>query len=342
VARRERYAALRPADIQKVDWAKAREISYMEGGSGGVVLVDLEDECVVLKPQGKTAANEMLAEHLALACGVRVAQCRILRGGEEEYMEVARIAERCRVVGMDATMGLILHFGRYRHHADNQWNDVSEKGGVEVFGVLEYVPGHALMGIEAQRVLASPADSLLLELGRLCALDVLLNNLDRVPLPIWQNDGNLGNVMVVGGGSSIAGIDQQVNLIVAGLARDAYLKKVRSLVLQVLPGGNPQSIIQNLQEALSLNCGASLSEEQARLILQGMLEGFRSIAEASESGALRSCLETGKQACYDRLHYDHARKWRNMLLRNEELLDMIEFVLAVGEAVTAAIGGVSS
>jgi len=164
-----------------------------------------------------------------------------------------------------------------------------------------------------------------------------------MPLPIWQNDGNLGNVMVVGGGSGVVGIDQQVNLIVQGPAREKYLAKVEKLTLSVLPGGDARGVVENLEQALAVNCGvAPLPAEHAELVLRGLRDGLRGIAEASQSGALAACLETAKQACYDRLHYDHARKWAKMLLRNEELLDMIAFVTAVGETVAATVAAAAA
>merc|ERR1719189_1376358 len=75
--RRAHYASLQPCDINSVPWTKAKEINYIDGGSGGILLIDLGDQCVVLKPQGQRAASELLAQHLAQPCGVRVAQIRI-------------------------------------------------------------------------------------------------------------------------------------------------------------------------------------------------------------------------------------------------------------------------
>merc|ERR1719350_1552780 len=69
--RREHYASLRSADVNAIAWGQAKEINYISGGSGGVLLVDLGDECVALKPQGKYAAAELLAQHLAPHCFAR-------------------------------------------------------------------------------------------------------------------------------------------------------------------------------------------------------------------------------------------------------------------------------
>ena len=70
---------------------------------------------------------------------------------------------------------------------------LAEAMSVAFFGILEYAPGHPLMGLDGNQVLASPAPDMLTELGSLCALDVLINNLDRVPLPVWQNEGDFSH-----------------------------------------------------------------------------------------------------------------------------------------------------
>jgi len=297
------FSALRPADIHNVQWAKKRDIERCKGGSGGVTLVDLGDECVVLKWQGESVIAEVLAERVATAAGIRVARCRMLNCMDVEFEELVQAELACNP---------------------------------GVFQVLEYVPGHILMGVEAQLALASPQDTLFLELGQLCALDVALNNFDRVPLPIWQNDGNLGNVMVVGGGAGIVGIDQQVNHIEAGPPREVYLAKVHSLVQQVLPGGDVSDIVAKLREVLAVNCGAELSDAHAGIFIKGLQSGFKAIAEAWETKNLQEGLATAKQVCWDQVHLDDFLNF-DMNSRNGEMLEMMAFVETVAETISKSL-----
>merc|ERR1712107_928597 len=82
--------------------------------------------------------------------------------------------------------------------------------------------------------------SLMTELGRMCALDVLLNNFDRLPIPVWDNNGNLSNALVSADGQHCFGIDQQVYPIEEGANRNAYLERVRLLAKQLsLAAGLP-------------------------------------------------------------------------------------------------------
>lgn len=205
----------------------------MDGGSGGVLLIELNQHCVALKGQGLTAAQEMLAESVAEELKTPVAKTRIVRRGESEYQNI-----------IDGIAGCS-EFGSYQYRP-------------YLFGVLEFVRGHTLMGEEGHHVMLEAAEGLLTSLGRLCALDVLINNFDRIPLPVWQNDGNLSNVMVVNGGTAAVGIDQQVNFILQGIGRDGYLDKVSRLVAASRPASGTEvkePIISCLRQALYLNCG---------------------------------------------------------------------------------------
>lgn len=115
IARLKHLRSLRPADIHHISWFKARELHFVDGGSGGVILVDLQDSCVVLKRQGKTAGNEMIAESVADAIGVSVAHVRVVKRGDAEYHDIVQSA-RCmasgKVHGIDAAVGLA-HFSAF-------------------------------------------------------------------------------------------------------------------------------------------------------------------------------------------------------------------------------------
>merc|ERR1712190_15834 len=130
------------------------------------------------------------------------------------------------------------------------------------------------MGIEGNEVLTAPSPELMRKLGKLCALDVLINNLDRVPLPCWQNEGNLGNVMVVNSGKSIMGIDQQVNSIMPGVGYDRYAENVKKVVEGSSPCGDPKTIVAKLRAAMLENCGAELSDALCQNFVEGLREGF--------------------------------------------------------------------
>lgn len=329
--RKEHYAALSPCDIGSVPWLQAKQMWYIDGGSGGIVLLDLADTCVVLKPQGKTAASELLAQQIAQTCGSRVAQCRIVRHDEPEHAEILKMHVdqlKTPIVGADEPVVSRL-FGR----RINRSNALAGKGA-QCFGVLEYVPGHPLMGVQAQQLLATPDPSLLSSLGRLCALDVLINNMDRIPMPVWSNDGNFGNVMVSSG--HIVGIDQQVNAIVSEAGLQMYFEKVEKLVLAVKGCSTVDAgLAKHLNDGLELNTGMRLTDEQVAVVQQGLLAGFEAIAQACRDGSLATTLQSGDKACRERF-FDDPHKW-DKLYDKEATGKMVAFVQRCAECIAATM-----
>jgi len=322
--RKAHYAALRPADIGSVAWPQAKELWALDGGSGGVMLVDLGEECIAIKPQGPTATSDLMALFVAECVGVPVAKMRIVKSGHGDYDEMMEHLKRC-VKAHDGSEMAILGVSSRSGQVTG--------AGKQCYGVLEYVPGVTMMGEDAQKVMASPPASLLVALGRLCALDVLLNNMDRVPLPVWQNDGNMGNVMIAGEGTTIIGIDQQINQIRTGSYRDAYVRKVQELVGDVCPTGDQTDIIANLTQVMATNVRLTLGKAETDSIVQGIREGFVAIAEAASDGSLEQSLEAAAAACAEAFA-DPA--WESHALYDEKAVaDMKDFVLAIGAGIAS-------
>jgi len=334
--RLDHFKTLAPADIRAVPWSQAKSLHFVGGGSGGVTLVDLEDSCVVLKVQGRTAASELFAERVADVLQVPVAHVRIVRRGDAEFGEIRQTASQCTVFGVDELHCYRTFFGVTRSR-DDSGVLYEFGGGVGLFGVLEYVGGHALMGLDGNAAMRSPARELLRGLGRLCALDVIINNMDRMPLPVWQNEGNLGNVMVVEGSSPVLGIDQQVNPVLKGPGLDSYVQKVARLVADSAPGGDPRAIVARLRTALLENCGAELADADAQQIVEGLFEGLGDAAASWRSGELERHLEEAEAQCLERMTLDGP-----MLGKRPELHalgDMRRFVCEMASHVDGALGG---
>merc|ERR1712062_927972 len=97
--------------------------------------------------------------------------------------------------------------------------------------ILEYIDGVPMMGVPAHEHLThARGDPVLwLQLGRLMAFDMLINNFDRLPLA-WSNEGNLGNIMLGSRLEPVVGIDQCVNPITHPAGLSCYLQRVRQVV----------------------------------------------------------------------------------------------------------------
>ena len=74
-----------------------------------------------------------------------------------------------------------------------------------------------------------------MQLGRLMAFDMLINNFNRLPLA-WSNDGNLGNVMLSSRLGPVVGIDQCVNPIRHTAGLSIYMQRVRRTIEEARDG----------------------------------------------------------------------------------------------------------
>merc|ERR1719215_1992064 len=138
--------------------------------------------------------------------------------------------------------------------------------------VLEFVQGSVLQGLEGQRALTEGDTSRVFEgVGAIVALDSLLNNLDRVPA-LWDNDGNLGNVMVSCSGNvrDVMGIDQQINNITVAPGRAAYLARVREFCGDAMhERGASAACLRRVKTCIAENCGVELKEQDCMALLRG-------------------------------------------------------------------------
>lgn len=196
-------------------------------------------------------------------------------------------------------------------------------GRSEFLSVLEFVRGPSLQGAEAQKALQrlSPESVRLLwrDVGRLCSLDVLINNVDRAPL-LWDNGGNTANLMLAlpagGSAGALVGIDQAVNAIVSqGAGRARYLGRVGALARSCFGvsrdagagagpgrppgargGGDAWTVSAGLgavREAFHVGCGVDVDEPA---FVEGLSAGLASIADRWEDGSLRESLDAGLAA----------------------------------------------
>lgn len=279
------WEALVASGVSAIPWASARRMHYVYGGCGGVQIVELDGfRAVCLKPQRNFALAEFIADRIGELLEAPIARTRIIGPGDDESGQIAamireismRQGEKRRGRGLQADVG--------------------------VFGVLEYVPGHVLVGPRAHEVLTPPATEVLEDLGRLCALDVLINNMDRLPLPLWTCAGNLKNVMVRSTDQRIVGIDQGVRIITHPDGLQRYLCRVRGLAAML--EGNQGSRIDQGEDAikarldwkLDQDCGTKLSPESVSQLVAALRAGLRLVAELWESGALLQCLDEAEVA----------------------------------------------
>lgn len=284
----------------------------------GVTAVELEDNHAVCLRCVAEIIDEFFAESMAVCLDVPVARSRLVRPDEDEYQAVKSMLKR-----LAPNMGWadVEQFGnpdspfmlKMRETNPEGWESITKQlGHCPPFAVLEFVTGYRLDDCESV-VFSSLPDFAWTSLGKLCALDVLLNNMDRLPLPVFDNrDGNIGNVMVMPEGPAFIGIDQQVNVILDEAGCEAYLEKVQSLVQRltqagpaVAPGADdhafgPDAVITHIRGALQ-KCGKEFADASAACLLQGMRATFLQVAKEWSSGQLAQSVCAAEASASERI-----------------------------------------
>lgn len=306
---RVKLPSVMPCDYGQIDWSQALSTLHLAGGAGeatgvawfsskgGVKVVEFEGNKAVCLRRTPNVVAEDVSQHLAGLLGVTVARSRIVRGDEAEGKDIRSMEQR-----LDPNFeAWSVHFDPEKIQAAMEKSDpeMAKKLKDQLNGtrstvvVLEFVPGK---GLDESKDALTP--DLMNELGRMTAFDTLLNNFDRVPIPVWDenNKGNLSNAIVLPGGQHVVAIDQQVYPVHDALNRKEYLGRVRRLArqLSIVPDVSDTDGLANLSRRIYSTfhaSGAHLEDESLEGFLNGLREGLRSIAEVWTSGALEKALQ---------------------------------------------------
>eukprot|EP00435_Cladocopium_sp_Y103_P062257 s637_g23.t2 len=206
--------------VDAVNWDDVDSVVYVAGGSGGVLLVRFNGtpgQLLCVKPQRLEARGELLASLLADALEIRTARLHILPVSEEILSRLRRAK---------------LEIGDHQLHVEKKI-----LADAKYLGLVEFVQGPIMEGEDFVGHFRNREDFVerfWLQAGRLAAFDCLINNLDRLPL-IWENDGNLKNLMMdfPEGKLSVVGIDQAVRGIRSEIGLAKYLCSLQELLRAV-------------------------------------------------------------------------------------------------------------
>lgn len=247
---------------------------WCHGGSGGAFLLRLPTGCISLKGEQCTPGM-LFAQGLAVALGVRTAQMRVVTQGQDESAAIAR--------ALQTAVPLV---------EDHKFQIGRVPGGPSAGAVvvMEYVGGCAMMGLPAHEHLKQHQGSSALwcSLGRLIGFDLLLNNFDRLPLA-WNNEGNLGNVMLSSTSNMVVGIDQSAQPITNDMGLSNYTARVGRACLEARDGMGES--FQAVKQAIFNNTAIELSSEDVNHLRQGCLDFLQEVAQLTSSGDLDNILD---------------------------------------------------
>lgn len=244
-------------------------MKWCHGGSGGVFVLKVPEGTVCVRG-AELCTGELFAQLLATALDVRTAQLRVVGPHTSELQSVRR--------GLNGATPL------EEDHGLKRWKLAS----CDSLAVMEYIEGVPMMGMPAhEHIGAVRGRTLWVQLGRLMALDMLINNFDRLPL-VWSNEGNLGNVMLGSGLGAVVGIDQCVNPIRHAGGLNTYLQRVRLAVEEARDA--PARAFAAVKGAILNNTAIDLDDVEVRGLCDGCVELLTEVSRLSASGALEETL----------------------------------------------------
>ena len=117
-----------------------------------------------------------------------------------------------------------------------------------------------------------------IEIGKILSFDMLINNWDRLPY-IWNNEGNLGNLMVTNDiNRPIVGIDQSMSSIHPVNFKgkfDEYLKKIRDALDEIKNKQFDGPIITTVRNFLKSSVMYDIGPEGLQYVFLGLASGIK-------------------------------------------------------------------
>mmetsp|Transcript_120 Transcript_120/g.154 ORF Transcript_120/g.154 Transcript_120/m.154 type:complete len:374 (+) Transcript_120:126-1247(+) len=271
-----------PIGAGKIDWnsQEIEGIHHAQGGLGstGVYLVKLKKKgVIVLKQKVPDVAREIFAQHLLSLFDIAAPVIRPL-----SFREFKAVSEKLAPAPV-TVKGTCLDIHGPR---------MQEAGGV----LMEYVRGNELcsplLNLSKGELMA-----LLPQIGRIVALDILLNNADRTPF-LRRGDGNSGNIMLSKPGKGKAGkigvvaIDQTVSPINDTEILNKYLDAISSR-----NDTDYSSLLSFLCNEIVSESASSLlnNPESLEAIKNGIESTFQEIKRTGEERILTAVKATRKK-----------------------------------------------
>lgn len=320
----------KPANIDKCYWATAERQVILPGGT---TLVRFEDGKLVCVRRPKYAAGEVLGKAVAKVLGVRTTRDRAVHPGTPEYAEIEEMTARVQCFVDDTPMlweqfisellecspdGIPTEVARplvdkfeytepTRCTADLKTSK-KEKGTVFV---EEFLPGagfHMLCGEMEKEVLK--------DLGKWGALTLIFQQKNMFPLPVWKESGSLNNLMRLMADPKMMIALELAPMPLAKADLKDYEARLVQLVREELGLGgdikkqewtgykvNKDQAKKELAGILDAG-GWSCSAKDMAIVMEGLHEGFKTIASTFENSEIERALELGLEDCAKILPFD--------------------------------------
>eukprot|EP01126_Amoeba_proteus_P063162 TRINITY_DN8672_c0_g1_i6.p1 TRINITY_DN8672_c0_g1~~TRINITY_DN8672_c0_g1_i6.p1 ORF type:complete len:305 (-),score=67.67 TRINITY_DN8672_c0_g1_i6:35-949(-) len=171
----------------------------------------------------------------------------------------------------------------------NKINRLSLQNHIELMEFVEGTTFRYLTLEEAHMVFEIPTT--FHKLGSLLAFDILINNYDRVPLPLWSNEGNPKNLLILVKGEAspssptsihqLTAIDQCVTGITNESLLQVYQNKVKDFVITSYQ--NSTYHLESVRKWIQTNTGYSLLAQHLTSLNNALKKSFFSLAQVGLS-----------------------------------------------------------
>lgn len=211
------------ADIlHELDWDMLEQVSSSEEGSTGVFFCTFSGDKKIVVKGCNSVVQELMCGVLALVMNIRVPRIRLVTACQHQWSKMSAAMKR-RCTKAELRLKLDKHLDRAFY--------LLQEFIVEGKDLMR--PPEQIEPLFTLEHFAASSKTNLRDVGLLGCLDLVCNNPDRLPL-VWDNWGNLANVMV-SRDQQIVGIDNGCGCIPPSSPLYArYLKKVETLVANLL------------------------------------------------------------------------------------------------------------
>nr|1CJA_A Chain A, PROTEIN (ACTIN-FRAGMIN KINASE) [Physarum polycephalum]1CJA_B Chain B, PROTEIN (ACTIN-FRAGMIN KINASE) [Physarum polycephalum] len=242
-------------DIGDINWKNLQQfkgIERSEKGTEGLFFVETESGVFIVK-RSTNIESETFCSLLCMRLGLHAPKVRVVSSNSEEGTNMleclAAIDKSFRVITTLANQANIL--------------------------LMELVRGITLNKLTTTSAPEVLTKSTMQQLGSLMALDVIVNNSDRLPIA-WTNEGNLDNIMLSERGATVVPIDSK---IIPLDASHPHGERVRELLRTLIAHpGHESSQFHSIRDIITLYTGYDVGTEGSISMQEGFLATVRECA----------------------------------------------------------------
>ena len=157
-----------------------------------------------------------------------------------------------------------------------------------VVTLIEYCPALPIDQLDSTHVSALMNDARWTDVGVIVAFDIAINNVDRLPQPVWQHSGNGGNILVSQDkqATRVVGIDHQLTTLHDEETTRAYTDKLTALIADIDANGISSQSVAAIRTFMADKTMYCMTHNNCQSLISGMKKTFQKISDSFDESAL--------------------------------------------------------